>query len=98
MKRKLLALQICAAYFIVLFLSNLGPVMWGTLGVIRPGDVTDGKIDVEHASTIISSFARSYQLLTLLVGIGAMFLIFVTAWLLKASSCAKSRENHEGIP
>jgi hypothetical protein len=80
MKTKVIALWICALYFAVLFYNNLGYAIFGTLGVIRPGDTTNGMIEVSRASGLIQGFADRQQSLTWLVGLGAASLFCVAVW------------------
>ena len=81
MKKKIIAVWICALYFAVLFYLNLGHAVFGTLGVIRPGDTTDGMIEVTRANTIIQSVTAPLQQLTWLVGLGVVLLLCIALWL-----------------
>ena len=95
MKAKVIALWICALYFAVLFYNNLD---WGTLGLIRPGDTTNGMIEVSRASGLIQGFADQKQRLEGFVGLGAVLLFCVALWFTagvvkKGGSIAESMGN-----
>jgi hypothetical protein len=80
MKTKVIVLWICALYFAVLFYNNMGYTIFGTLGVIRPEDTTNGMIEVSRASGLIQSFATRQQRLTWFVGLGAVLQFCVALW------------------
>jgi len=80
MKAKVIALWICALYFAVLFYSNMGGAIFGTFGLIRPSDTTNGMIEVSTASGMIQGFADRQQRLTGFVGLGAVLLFCVALW------------------
>jgi len=80
MKTKVIALWICAVYFAVLFYNNMGYAIFGTLGVIRPGDTTNDMIEVSRASGLIQAFAARQQHLTWFLGLGAALLFCVALW------------------
>jgi hypothetical protein len=80
MKSKIIAVWICTIYFAVVFYNNLGFVIFGTLGVVRPSDTTNGMIEVTRANELIQSFAAPLQRLTLLVGLGVLLLFCVASW------------------
>ncbi len=80
MKTKLVALWICALYFGILFYNNMGDAMFGTLGLIRPGDTPNGMTEISRANDLIRSFASRQQRLTGFVGLGAVLLFCVAVW------------------
>lgn len=80
MKAKVIVLWFCALYFAALFWFNMGYAAFGTFGVIRPGDTTNGMIKVSEASGLIQSFAERQQRLTEFVGLGAGLLVCVAVW------------------
>lgn len=80
MKMKVIALWICALYFAVLFYNNMGYAIFGTLGIIRPGDTQNGMIEVHKATSLIQGFAARQQRLTWFVGLGVALLFCVALW------------------
>ncbi|MFN0067138.1 MAG: hypothetical protein ACKVYV_05825 [Limisphaerales bacterium] len=80
MKTKVIALWVCALYFAVLFYNNMGYAIFGTLGLIRPGDTQNGMIEVHKATSLIQSFAGPLSRLTGFVGLGAVLLFSVALW------------------
>ncbi len=95
MKTKVIALWICVLYFAVLFYSNMGYAVFGTLGVIRPGDTTNGMIEVSRASGLIQSFATRQQRLTWFVGLGAALLLCVALWFTAGLVKRRGRANEQ---
>ena len=95
MKTKLVALWICALYFAVLFYNNIGYAISGTLGVIRPGDTTNGMIEVSTASGLIQSFATRQQRLTWFVGLGAILLFCIALWFTVGLVKRRDRANEQ---
>ena len=93
MKAKVIALWICALYFAVLFYKNIN---FGTLGVIRPGDTTNGMIEVNKASALIRSFADQQQSLTGLVGLGAVLLSCLAVWFTSGLVKRGNKANQHG--
>jgi len=77
MRAKVIALWICAMYSAVLVYNNVG---FGSLGVIRPGDTTNGMIEVSRASGLIQTFADQQQRSAGFVGLGAVLLFCVALW------------------
>ncbi len=75
MNMKTILIWFCALYFAFLFMSNIVYVTWGTLGIIRPSDMTDGMIDAEHARVLVHLYARPLQRLVWLLGLGTLFLL-----------------------
>ena len=80
MKAKVIVLWICALYFAGLFYTNMGYAVFGTLGIIRPGDTQNGMIEVQQATSLIQSFAAPLSRLTGFVGLGAVVLFCVALW------------------
>ena len=93
MKAKVIALWICALYFGVLFYCNMGYAIFGTLGIIRPGDTQNGMIEVHQATTLIQSFAVPLSRLTGFVGLGAVLLFCVALWF--TAGLVKRRANEK---
>lgn len=81
MKTKIIVVWICALYFSILFYSYLGHVIFGTLGVLRPGDTSNGMIEVAKVNDLIQSLASPLQRLTWFVGFGAIMLLSIAFWL-----------------
>ena len=64
-------------YFGAILLYYFPDFIWGSLGVIRPGDVHDGKIDADYAVSMIEKFSTQALSLYYLIFIGLIIIIFV---------------------
>jgi hypothetical protein len=56
------------AYWCVIIIYYLVPMMWGTLGVIRP--TSDGKIDIDYAHSLVTHYYGQAADLYVLIVIG----------------------------
>jgi hypothetical protein len=72
---------VCVLYFGAVAWGFGGLAVWGSLGVIRPGDVEDGMMEASHAMGLINTFAGNLQRLVLFVCIGWLMLAAGAIWL-----------------
>ena len=72
-----IALVIVAAYWCVVAVAYSGLFFWGCLGSIRPSDVVDGKISVEHAQASLEAVCTPAVELAGLTCLGALFTLIV---------------------
>jgi hypothetical protein len=90
---QLLALWACVLYFGCVFGAYLPRVMWGTLGIFRPGD-PDADRDViakDRIMPILDYYASGITTITLLLGIGCSMLLLVTVWI------TRTRHGHRSV-
>jgi len=59
-----------AVYFAVVLAVFLPRLFWGNFGVVRPGDIVEGMIDMEVATALINGWTRSFQALFGLMVVG----------------------------
>ena len=49
--------------------------MFGSLGVIRPGDIQNGQVDADYALNLISAYSEKARNLYSLIGVGFLLTI-----------------------
>ena len=68
---------ILPAYWLVILIYYLGSIMWGSLGVIRPDSIQDGKIDAEYAAGLVSNCSGQFKVLYVLVCLGFVLSVII---------------------
>jgi len=79
-KPRLIALWVCFGYFCAVWLLHLGGWIWGTLGLIRPGDTVDGMVHREQAEAIISLIHGRFNSLFGWLTLGVVLFAAVLVW------------------
>ena len=74
---------ISPAYWLGILIYYLGNFMWGSLGVIRPSDIQDGKIDAEYTSGLVANFSGQFSALYAFVCLGFILSVIVNLILKK---------------
>jgi hypothetical protein len=86
--KRYVPLWVCVAYLGSLVAYYFPYFAWGGLGLFRPGDMPDGKIDKLYAKAIIQQALDHFHELYLLVAVGFCALAYVAYALSRRNKAA----------
>lgn len=93
-KLRRLALWACFCIFAVTWALHLEDWIWGTLGLIRSGEVEDGMISASYARHIIGSLQEKFNSLFRWLTFSLIIFFGVLVWIEKSSPEIRAQKQY----